>query len=197
MSDRTNYDPPKICTRGFEDVLSNAELKCFCSHRPAFIKLIHQIVIELKLQGYIEYLNISSPAQDRAALYRTNPWPSKILHLDIYKDKYMDERLLRHELGHEADRRNPDMLYDPTIEVRWKEANYRIFEMAANISLDARLGDGGLGRKRRQEEFCQKFGKEYDDFFEEAWANAPATWPDIEKLARKLLKILPDNIQGK
>jgi hypothetical protein len=69
--------------------------------------------------------------------------------------------------------------------------------MAANISLDARLGDGGLGKKRRRKEFCQWFGKEYDGFFEEVWENEPATWPAIEALAFKFSKMLPGNIQGR
>lgn len=198
MSDRTNCDLPKIDTSDFELALSDAELMRFYSNRPAFVSLVNQIVIELKLQGHIEHLNICSPAYCRAELYRdhNNPWPSKNLCLDIYTNKYMDERLLRHELGHEADRRNPDMLYDPTIEKRWRGQNFWILEMAANISLDARLGDGGLGKKKRRKEFCQKFGKEYDSFFEEVWANAPTTWPAIEALSSKLSKMLPGNIRG-
>lgn len=199
MSDRTNCDLPKIDTSDFEYTLSNAELRRFRSYRLAFVRLVHQIVIELKLQGHIEHLNICSPVRCRAEFYRDheNPWPSKNLCLDIYTNKYMDERLLRHELGHEADRRNPDMLYDPTIEERWQGQDYWILEMAANISLDARLGDGGLGKKRRRKESCQNFGKEYDSFFEEVWANAPTTWPSIEALSSKLSKMLPGNIQGR
>ena len=198
MSDRTNCDLPEIDTSDFECALSTAELRRFRSNRPAFVRLLHRIVIELKLQGHIEHLNICSPDRCRAELYRDrkNPWPSKNLCLDIYTNKYMDERLLRHELGHEADRRNPDMLYDPTIEEHWQGQDYWILEMAANISLDARLGDGGLGKKRRRKEFCQNFGKEYDGSFEEVWANAPTTWPAIGALASKLSKILLGNIQG-
>ena len=199
MSDRTNSDLPKIDTSDFELALSNVELRSFLSKRLEFVGLVHQIVIELKLQGHIEHLNIYSPARSRAELYRDheNPWPSKNLCLDIYTNKYMDEQLLRHELGHEADRRNPNMLYDPKIEERWRGQNFWILEMAANISLDARLGDGGLGKKKRRKEFCQKFGKEYDSFFEEVWANAPTTWPAIEALSSKLSKMLPGNIQGR
>ena len=199
MSDKTNYVLPEIDTSDFECALSNEELRSFRLHRPAFVRLVHKIVIQLDLQEHIKHLNICSPDRCRAELYRdkNNPWPSKNLCLDIYKDKYMDEKLLRHEFGHEADRRNPKMRYDPMIEKRWEGAKFWILEMAANISLDARLGDGGLGKKKRQEEFCLNFGQEYDALFEEVWANAPATWPDIEKLATKLSKILRGNFQDR
>lgn len=192
MSDRTNNDLPEIDTSDFECALSNEELRCFRLNRHAFFSLVHQIVKELNLKGHIEHLNICSPDRCRAELYRNheNPWPSKNLCLDIYTNKYMDDRLLRHEFKHEADRRDPNMRYDPIIEERWKGKKNWILEMAANISVDARLGDSGLGKKRRQEEFNQNFGKEYDALFEEVWADPPATWPDIEALATKLSKIL-------
>lgn len=199
MSNRTNDDLPEIDTRDFLLGLSKKEQRCFRSQLPAFVSLVHQIIKELNLQGHIKHINICSPDRCRAELYRNheNPWPSKNLCLDIYTDKYMDDRLLRHEFMHEADRRDPEMKYDPAIEERWKGEKYWILEMAANISVDARLGDSGLGKKRRQEEFNQNFGEEYNALFEEVWGAPPATWPDIVALATKLSKILRGNNQDR
>ncbi len=185
---------PEIDTRDFEVDLQPcpSELKRFRENRPAFLNLLHSLIIELKLQGQIEQLKIcapDSPDRSRAELFRKieHPWPSRRLCLAIYRDRYMDERLLRHELGHEADRPNPEMRYDPAIEERWK--NCWAFNLAANISLNARLGDGGLGRESDRPNFQELVGREHEELFEEAWTNPPRTWPDIEELAKRLLAI--------
>lgn len=191
MDNKARHYLPEIDTTDFECALSKEQLMSFRRHRPEFIKLIHQIIIELNLQGQIEHLSICSPDRGRSELYRNkkNPWPSKNLCLNIYTEKYMDERLLRHELGHEADRRNPSMQYDASVEERWKGEHQWILEMAANISLDARLGDCGLGKQKRKEEFFQNLGIEHEDLFEEIWTSPPVKWLTIEKIAFKLFEI--------
>jgi hypothetical protein len=172
----------------------------FAANRDAFEALLRRLIVELGLQGQIEVLRICWPREGRTVLYREDPWPSKRLNLEMYTDpeKYMDEQLLRHELGHEADRQDPEMLYDPAIEERWKHCwalsgagkRWKPLDLAANISLDARLGGRGLGKKKRLEEFRKIVGKEHGWLFEEAWANPPRTWPEIEGLAKRLLASL-------
>ena len=192
MNDLTIHNQPIIDTKDFELGLSDTKKKEFQGNKEAFKRLIKQVITELKLNGYIEHLKICSPPQNRAVLYRDceNPWPSKTLCLDIYSDKnkYMCTRLLRHEFGHEADRQSPGMLYDPSIEKRWRKCRW-VFEMAANISLDARLGDLGLGKEKRLKEFQIEIGTKHINFFEEQWTNPPQTWPAIEDLANKIYKL--------
>jgi hypothetical protein len=106
--------------------------------------------------------------------------------LEIYLDDYMNRRLLRHEFGHEADRWNPRMQYDGTIETRFRDCPSAL-DCAANISLDARLGRRGLGRNRRRSEFVSLFGENRIDLFDNSWANPPLDWPAIERLARVLV----------
>lgn len=168
--------------RGF---FSFSKREQFIKDRPAFRKLLQKLIIELHLEGQIEHLKVKCD-QGRAELYREpgNFWPSKHICLEIYPDRYMDEQLLRHELGHEADRWNPKMLYDPAVEERWK--GHWAFNLAANISLDARLGDGGLGKELNLKEFRSVLREDYDTVFEEAWADPLKTWPEIEALAIKL-----------
>jgi hypothetical protein len=100
----------------------------------------------------------------------------------------MDERLLRHELGHEADRRNPKMLYDSAIHERWKD-NCWALDIAANISLDSRLGKFGLGLRRRRKEFLDALGEKHISVFRTSWSAPPQTWPEIEALAQHLLAL--------
>ena len=182
---------PEIDTHHFEVDLQPClrRLRRFQRDRPAFIKLIQRLVYELELQGKIKQLKLLL-ALDRAELYREagDQWPSPRVSLAIYKDRYMEEQLLRHELGHEADRWNPQMLYDPTIEKRWKHCSWAL-NVAADISLDARLGKGGLGKTWRRDDFLRMLGKDQEGLFEEAWANPPTTWPAIELLAKRLLAI--------
>src|ERR1044072_265013 len=124
-----------IDTDDYELSLDEDVLEQFLADRSVFIDLMRRIIDELGLTGYVEHLTVSFPAQGRAEIYRDRdyPWPSTRLCLDLYPGRHLDERLLRHEFGHEADRRNPAMGYDPTIETRWKGNN--AFEMAANVSL--------------------------------------------------------------
>ena len=96
--------------------------------------------------------------------------------------------MLRHEFQHEADRRNQEMLYDPAIDERWKKNRWAL-DVAANISVDARLGERGLGKECRREDFRQAVGGQHEAVFEETWANPPRTWPEIEVLAIKLVEI--------
>jgi hypothetical protein len=171
---------PDIDTTEFEEALSPSDRRRFRADRHRFVRLVQRLIVELALQGHLDHLNVGVPAQGRAELYRRReaPWPSKRLCLDLYSDRYMDARLLRHELGHEADRRNPEMLYDPAAELRWKGGTQWALDVAANISLDARLGDGGLGREWRLQEFRRFFGSEHDSVFDRAWRNPPRTWPE-------------------
>ena len=158
---------------------------------PEFVKLVHRLIKELGLQGQIEYLAVGVPSRGRAEIFRKpqHPWPSKRLCLEIYPERFMCERLLRHELGHEADRQNSAMLYDPAIEARWKCNRSWALELAANISLDARLADRGLGKDFRKKDFLEQVGKLHIDYFEQIWENPPRTWPEIEDLAGDLLKL--------
>ena len=160
--------------------------------RDRFRDLIYRLIVELQLQGQIEHIKVSGAQRGRAELFRTgrDGWPSPGVCLDIYADeRCMDERLLRHELGHEADRRNPAMQYDPAIEQRWAGDNAWALDMAANVSLDSRLGKRGLGKARRQKEFVEKFGADRLPEFQEAWANPPTTWLEIDALATRLSRL--------
>jgi hypothetical protein len=193
MNDERNGRLPEIDTSDFELALSDSQLQQFLQDRHAFVNLLQRLIIELRLQGQIEHLKICEPARGHAEIYREpgNPWPSKRLGLDIYLDRHMDERLLRHELGHEADRWNPEMGYDPAIEERWK--GHWALNLAANISLDARLGDRGLGKELRRSDFRSEVGEDYDSVFEEAWGNPPKTWSEIEALATRLSVLHPQH----
>jgi len=186
-----NLPPLEMDTTGFETKLSTSQRQRFAEERPAFVRLVRQVIQELDLQDHIDHLTVLLPSHDRgrAELFRRkdNPWPSKRLHLEIYADRYMDEQLLRHEFGHEADRRNPDMHYDPAIERRWGDRP--VFNLAANISLDARLDERGLGREFRKAEFVQVMGMYLLDVFRRAWESPPRTWPEIEELARELAEL--------
>jgi hypothetical protein len=176
---------PKIITEDFELGLDEPDCTLFKKKRDNFISLIEQIIEDLDLTGKIEKLFICPPDRRRAEIYRAPnmPWPSKILFMDIYNDRYLDENLLRHELGHEADRWRPEMKYDPEIENRW-QGRWEL-ELAANISLDSRLGDGGLGKEKRKADFLHSVGLDHMDIFEEAWNNPPVTWIEMESLANK------------
>jgi hypothetical protein len=184
-------DMPEIDTSDFELFLSESQGEQFLQDRHAFINLLRRLIAELGLQDRIEHLKVCGPARGRAELYREpgNQWPSERLGLDIYTDRYMDERLLRHELRHEADRWDAEMLYDPDIEEQWRKKPQKqrdCFEMAANISVDARLGRRGLGKQFRRDSFRSIFGNEHESVFEEAWADPPKTWSEIEEFAIKL-----------
>lgn len=188
----TNDCFPEIDTKDLELAFkgSDEEMR-FRNKLPEFVKLIHGLIKELSLQGQIEYFAVGVPSRGRAEIFRKpqHPWPQKRLCLEIYPERFMCERLLRHELGHEADRRNPAMLYDPSIEARWKGSQAWALELAANISLDARLGDGGLGKDFRKKDFLEQVGKLHIDYFEQIWENPPRTWPEIEDLANRLLQL--------
>ncbi len=190
MPDENDSGFPQIDTEDLELSLSVSQLRKFRKNRLGFVQLLKRLIVELGLQGQIEHLKVCSPAHCRAELYRgpDSPWPSKRVWLDIYIDQYMDEQLLRHEFQHEADRRNPEMLYDPALDSRWKKNRWPL-DVAANISVDARLGERGLGKERRREEFRQSVGGQHEAVFEEVWANPPRTWPEIEDLANKLVEL--------
>jgi len=183
---------PTVDTSHIELWFSPAQLRVFHRRRGKFVTLIHSVVTELGLHGRIEHLAVSGPTLGRACLYRKaeNPWPSKRLNLEIYLDRYMDARLIRHEFGHEADRWNPEMLFDNDIHERLREHAWAL-DTAANISLDARLGRLGLGRRRRRDEFLSLLGTHHARFFSELWASPPSTWPEIEALALRLAELRP------
>ena len=189
MADKDGSSFLQIDTEDLELSLSEPQLRKFRKNRAKFADLVNRLIVELGLQGLIEHLTVCSPAQCRAVLYREigNPWPSKRVCLDIYIDRYMNERLLRHEFQHEADRRNPEMLYDPAIEERWRNKLWAL-EAAANISVDARLGKRGLGKEFRRKEFRQAVRGQHDALFEDTWANPPRTWSEMEAVAFKLVE---------
>jgi hypothetical protein len=193
MNDAIPPGMPEIDTEDFELELSpDDELEEFKRKRTEFLNLIYDLIRELKLEGKIEILKICSPAKQRNEIYREpkNSWPSKKICIDICHKKYMNKALLSHELGHEADRHDPSMQYDQDIESRCK--NQWEFEMAANISLDARLEKRklGLGKSYRWKEFHQCF-PEQKKIFDDYWATPPDTWSKIKKFANKLKKIKP------
>lgn len=99
----------------------------------------------------------------------------------------MDENLLRHEFQHEADRHDPKMEHDPKLEENWKNDQY--FHLACNISVDSRLGEKGLGKEYRRNEFNRTMGESCTNLYEELWENPPKTWKEIEELAIKLNSI--------
>lgn len=139
MKNKLNDDMPKIDMERFKKLnkFRKEEIK---NNEEKFINLIKSIIEELDLTGKIDYITVGAHLGQNA-IYRTleNPWPEKKLHVSIEFKKWLDENLLRHEFGHEADRHNPDMHYDPEIENNWK--GRWEFNLAANISLDSRLGD--------------------------------------------------------
>jgi hypothetical protein len=173
-----------------------AERIAFNRDRQKFVAMIYRVITELGLVNEIEHLTVHGPINNRAELYRNAPedWPSRRLQLDIYWHRYLDANLLRHEFGHEADRRNPAMLYDPLIERRWRAKRDTALEIICNLSLDARLGSGGLGRECRLIEFREAFGTERDPIFEAAWQSPPMTWPAMEELACLLRRLVPKPI---
>jgi hypothetical protein len=195
---------PEISTDEFEERLAieddsngwldHPQKTRFLAKRLEFIALVHKLIAELSLECMIDHLTVRIPdgENDPNVLYRVGIWPSKQLVLEIHADRYLDEQLLRHEFGHEADRHNTTMRYDPKIEEEWKtpKERWNIFNMAMNISLDARRSTRGLGFRRRFREFRCKFGKDYDQLFRKWWANPPNTWPEIANLATELNKLL-------
>lgn len=194
MADENDGGFPQIDTEDLELSLSDSQLREFSKNRPGFVQLVNRLIVELGLEGQIEHLKVCSPARCRAELYREhgNPWPSKRVCLDVYIDRYMDELLLRHEFQHEADRWNPEMLYDPAIDERWKKNRWAL-DVAANISVDARLREQGLGKECRREDFRQAVGGQHEALFEATWANPPRTWPEVEALANKFVEIDPED----
>ncbi len=188
---------PYIDTSEFEDEMGESQRIEFEIHRDNFILLIRNIIDELGLAEHIELVKVYSPAGGHAALWRENSdeWPSPKLNLDIYTDKnrYLCANLIRHEFGHEADRHNSEMHYEPAIEKRWMNGpNWNLFHLIVNISLDSRLAEQGLGKAERRREFDQvrkehpEFFEGQPNFFEDTWNNPPSTWPAIEALTRKL-----------
>lgn len=184
---------PEIDTTCLELMFRGDETReeLFQQTRSELEALLFRLIDELGLRHKIQHLKIKPQSRDRNELYREpgNPWPSRRISLDIDSDRYMCERLLRHELGHEGDRWNPRMLYDPAIEERWPNQERWALELAANISLDARLGEGGLGKEFRRKDFLAAIGRQHAAFFEDNWQNPPQTWPEIEELAHKLLEL--------
>ena len=181
---------PVIDTSEFQS-FHEREYAAFQENRDRFVCLIYRVIGELGLENQIEHLTVRGHTTGRAMLYRnlSDPWPSKRLNLDLYFDRFLDRKLLTHEFGHEADRRDPSMLYDPEIEERWKE-DYAL-EIVCNLSLDSRLGSRGLGKECRLIEFRKGFGDHLDSVFEVAWARPPASWPEMEELALKLRALSP------
>ena len=100
----------------------------------------------------------------------------------------MDERLIQHEFGHEADRHYLDPPFDPQIYIRWKEPRFWALNLAWDISLDARLAarDWGLGEDYRRTNFYDEVGKHHQYIFDEAWSKRLKTWKEIENLAEEL-----------
>ena len=156
----------------------------------AFKLVLCKIIRELDLQGKIETIKVF--ATDGRAQFipdKTEKGLRKFRNLgfDIYPDeRYLDEKLIRHELQHVADRFNPAMEYYSEIDnpERWDQA----MNLAANISVDARHGELGLGELFRWEKEFRPF---LDDkaLFDKEWTNPPKTWPEIEALAIRLLEL--------
>ena len=190
MTNGINRDFPEIDIKTyFEDGLDWEDKKCFLRNKRKFLDLICRVIKELGLCGKIEHLTVYTPFSDppHTEICRMDgPWPSKKLRLYIYKDRcrYLNERLLWHEFQHEADRWNKDMHYDFKTDKEWN--NHWAWNLAANISVDARLGKRGLGEEFRREDFIKTVGSEHVNIFENAWTNRPETWPEINKLAKKL-----------
>ena len=203
MTNGSNGDFPEIDIKTyFEDGLSWHEKECFLRNKRKFLDLIYRVIKDIGLCGKIEHLTVSTPYSDppRTEICRKDgPWPSKKLWLYIYEDRcrYMDERLLRHEFQHEADRWDEDMDYDPEIEKLWTRNPTWAWALtlAANISVDARLRERGLGEEFRRENFIQMVGKEHVNIFEDEWKNPPTTWSDIDYLAMRLLELRPPSRQ--
>jgi hypothetical protein len=185
---------PDVDTGEFEECLATEKRQVFQRERSDFVALVYEIISELGLEGCLDHVTVSGLTWDHALLCRRTeePWPSRRVLLELYPDRYMDRELLTHEFGHEADRHNPDMLYTNEIEQRFEGDTGWALTCAANISLDARLGDRGLGRERRRTEFVGLLGRRHLALFDENWAHPPLDWPGIAALAEKLLQLQPE-----
>jgi hypothetical protein len=88
MGHRSASDLPEIDTHPLEVHLEAwpSKLERFLKKRQAFVKLVHGLIIELRLQGQIEHLKVEPPNHARAELWREGHWPSKRLCLAIYPD---------------------------------------------------------------------------------------------------------------
>ena len=199
MYDGSNRCFPEIDTEYFELHLRGDEeaTERFRNNKQSFLNPIYRVIKELNLCGKIEHLTVSaSESHECSQICPYDPWPSKRLWLYIYKHRYMEKELLRHEFQHEADRWNKDMGYDNEIEKQWKRNPTWTWalNLAANISVDARLDKHrqGLGKAIRRKDFIDEISKECLDIFEHAWENPPTTWQDIDDLAMRLVELRPN-----
>src|ERR1700740_638855 len=81
------------------------------------------------------------------------------------------------------------MLFDPKIYDRWKEPHFWALNLAMDITLDARLGEHGLGQNFRLANSHDEIGSDHDDLFKKEWTAPRMTWPDIEILAKELSRL--------
>ena len=69
-----------------------------------------------------------------------------------------------------------------------------LLELVANVSLDARLGDLGLGKDKRKKEFHDLVSERHDELFEDIWTRPPTTWPQFEQLATRFARLRAEEI---
>jgi len=167
--------------------------------RGAFVSLVASVTEQLGIADKIESLAVHGPDNARAEMWRepSEQWPQTRLHLDIYPCRYLERSLLTHEFGHERDRHDSSMSYDPEIEGAWHRSDhFDLFELVVNISLDSRLGSEGLGREYRKDEFKlfvqdhPEYFSNAPDFFEKTWAHPPSTWPEMDSLAHQIAELV-------
>jgi hypothetical protein len=190
---------PTINTSKFEwmlDIYSQPPLD------PIFVELIHKAVNELNLAGKLTTITVrgfNDPVKGHAQIYRERPnlWPSTEVILEMYLDQahYLNENLIYHEFGHEADRHDLPG-YDPKLDERWPytSASFWALNVAMNISVDTRLHGRGLSKEENLVEFRNhlRTNHESDILFVRSWAHPPQTWQAIEELANELLQLKDD-----
>ena len=159
----------------------------------AFEKLIHMVICEQKyLVGKIKTITACTPplhchAEITFPREGGKPlWDNLEFH--IYTDnRYLDEKLIRHEFKHLADRFDPSMAYYPQIDDgSWDCA----MNIAANISVDVRLAGKGLTREDNQAEFQKHIEVNDKVSFENLWDDPPLTWRAIEDRAIQLRPLI-------
>ena len=203
MADDEIYDEglPEIVTKALATEASFAFLP-FDSE--AFESLVKKIIRELDLVGKIKTITAFGPRLRCAQLIPNGRGNGlkifRDLEFDIYPGRYLDEKLIRHEFQHLADRYDPDLKYYPEIDDgRWDYA----MNIAANISVDKRLAGRGLTRGENLAAFAKYLGSNHDPaWFDELWDKPPLTWRAIEDLAIKLRPLKdeafpPDTIHGR
>ncbi len=161
----------------------------------AFRRGILQIMDEFSLQDHLDRVSVGSPDRGRAELFRAGdrPWPSREVVLLIYPCRWNDDRLLRHEFGHEADRHNPAFGYDPSPEGRAfpKGRRANALNLAWDISLDSRLNPRGLTKEHRLADFLRMRVGGHPRF-EDLWAHPPRTHAEVLNLALEFQRVCLD-----